>query len=97
MVTKAIERAQKKVEAQNFAIRKHTLEYDDVMNVQRKWIYERRLSALERESIKDEVVELIDDVIDRPDLRKLPRKEGQPRKLEPDGASKKTCEDLPPI
>jgi preprotein translocase subunit SecA len=64
MVTRAIERAQKKVEAQNFAIRKHTLEYDDVMNVQRKWIYERRLAALERESIKDEVVELIDDVID---------------------------------
>ena len=64
MVTRAIERAQKKVEAQNFAIRKHTLEYDDVMNVQRKWIYERRLSALERESIKDEVVELIESVLD---------------------------------
>jgi preprotein translocase subunit SecA len=63
MVTKAIERAQKKVEAQNFAIRKHTLEYDDVMNVQRKWIYERRLAALERPSIKDEVVELIEDVL----------------------------------
>ncbi len=64
MVTKAIERAQRKVEAQNFAIRKHTLDYDDVMNVQRKWIYERRLAALERESIKDEVVELISDVLD---------------------------------
>jgi preprotein translocase subunit SecA len=64
MVTKAIERAQKKVEMQNFAIRKHTLEYDDVMNVQRKWIYERRLAALERESIKDEVIELINDVLD---------------------------------
>jgi len=63
MVTKAIERAQKKVEAQNFAIRKHTLEYDDVMNVQRKWIYERRLAALERESIKSEVVELIEEVL----------------------------------
>jgi preprotein translocase subunit SecA len=64
MVTKAIERAQKKVELQNFAIRKHTLEYDDVMNVQRKWIYERRLAALERPSIKDEVTELIDSVLD---------------------------------
>jgi preprotein translocase subunit SecA len=64
MVTKAIERAQKKVETQNFAIRKHTLEYDDVMNVQRRWIYERRLAALERESIKEEVLELIDDVLD---------------------------------
>jgi preprotein translocase subunit SecA len=63
MVTSAIERAQKKVEAQNFAIRKHTLEYDDVMNVQRKWIYERRLSALERESIRDEVVELIEETV----------------------------------
>jgi len=65
MVTRAIERAQKKVEMQNFAIRKHTLEYDDVMNVQRNWIYERRLSALERESIKDEVLELIEDVLER--------------------------------
>jgi preprotein translocase subunit SecA len=64
MVTRAIERAQKKVEMQNFSIRKHTLEYDDVMNVQRNWIYERRLSALERESIKDEVVELIEQVLD---------------------------------
>ncbi len=64
MVTRAIERAQKKVEAQNFAIRKHTLDYDDVMNVQRKWIYERRLAALERESIKDEVVELIEQVLE---------------------------------
>ncbi|HOD65838.1 MAG TPA: preprotein translocase subunit SecA [candidate division Zixibacteria bacterium] len=64
MVTRAIERAQKKVEAQNFAIRKHTLEYDDVMNVQRKWIYERRLAALERPSIQEEVVELIEGVLD---------------------------------
>jgi len=64
MVTKAIERAQKKIEMQNFAIRKHTLDYDDVMNVQRKWIYERRLAALERPSIKEEVVELIGEVLD---------------------------------
>ncbi len=74
MVTRAIERAQKKVEAQNFAIRKHTLEYDDVMNVQRKWIYERRLSALERESIKEEVVELIENVLDSFIDRTLPGK-----------------------
>ncbi len=51
MVTKAIERAQRRIETQNFSIRKHTLDYDDVMNVQRKWIYERRLAALERPSI----------------------------------------------
>lgn len=63
MVTKAIERAQKRVEMQNFAIRKHTLEYDDVMNAQREVIYNRRLAALERESIKDEVTELIEIVL----------------------------------
>ena len=64
MVTKAIERAQKRVELQNFSIRKHTLEYDDVMNAQREVIYDRRLAALERESIKDEVTELIEVVLE---------------------------------
>jgi len=64
MVTKAIERAQKRVEMQNFSIRKHTLDYDDVMNAQREVIYDRRLAALERESIKDEVADLIDSVLD---------------------------------
>ncbi|MBD3403944.1 preprotein translocase subunit SecA, partial [candidate division GN15 bacterium] len=78
MVTRAIERAQKKVEAQNFSIRKHTLEYDDVMNVQRKWIYERRLAALERQSIKEEVVELIDEVIDDLIENHCPAKEEYP-------------------
>jgi preprotein translocase subunit SecA len=47
MVTKAIERAQKQVEAQNFAIRKHLLEYDDVMNKQRETIYRLRRQLLE--------------------------------------------------
>ncbi len=75
MVTRAIERAQQKIEAQNFSIRKHTLEYDDVMNVQRKWIYERRLSALDRPSIKDEVVELINSVLDELIDEHCPEKE----------------------
>ncbi|MCP4706635.1 MAG: preprotein translocase subunit SecA, partial [candidate division Zixibacteria bacterium] len=64
MVTKAIERAQKRVETQNFSIRKHTLEYDDVMNAQREVIYNRRLAALEQKSIKDEVTELIEVVLE---------------------------------
>ncbi|UCD95069.1 MAG: preprotein translocase subunit SecA [Candidatus Zixiibacteriota bacterium] len=64
MVNKAIERAQKRVEMQNFAIRKHTLEYDDVMNSQREVIYDRRLAALERVSIKEEITELIDSVLE---------------------------------
>ena len=64
MVTRAIEKAQRRVEMQNFSIRKHTLEYDDVMNSQREVIYDRRLAALERESIKEEVVELIESVLE---------------------------------
>lgn len=62
-VTKAIERAQKAVEAHNFEIRKHLLEYDDVMNVQREIIYEQRRMVLEGEDIKEEILEMIEDVI----------------------------------
>src|ERR1700741_174096 len=47
MVTKAIERAQKQVETQNFSVRKHLLEYDDVMNKQRETIYALRRRVLE--------------------------------------------------
>ena len=47
MVTRAIERAQKQVEAQNFAVRKHLLEYDDVMNKQRESVYTLRREILE--------------------------------------------------
>ena len=47
MVTKSIERAQRQVEAQNFAVRKHLLEYDDVMNKQRKAVYDMRRMVLE--------------------------------------------------
>src|SRR5207237_4072846 len=46
MITKSIERAQKKVEENNFGIRKRLLEYDDVMNMQRKAVYEKRNHAL---------------------------------------------------
>ncbi|HVP36077.1 MAG TPA: preprotein translocase subunit SecA [Terriglobales bacterium] len=64
MVTKAIERAQKRVEAQNFAIRKHLLEYDDVMNQQREVIYDRRLAALEGADLKEEVLGLIEKTVE---------------------------------
>tara|TARA_Y100000590_G_C15522170_1_gene939790 strand:+ start:5 stop:925 length:921 start_codon:yes stop_codon:yes gene_type:complete len=53
MVTKSIERAQKKVEARNFSIRKHLLEYDDVMNSQRELVYERRNYALHNDDVSD--------------------------------------------
>jgi preprotein translocase subunit SecA len=64
MVTKTIDRAQKRVEAQNFAIRKHLLEYDNVMNTQREVIYELRNAALKSVSVRDRLFEMIEAVVD---------------------------------
>jgi preprotein translocase subunit SecA len=64
MVTKSIERAQKQVEAQNFSIRKHLLEYDDVMNKQRTAVYEMRRMILEGKDTRDHVLRLIDEVLE---------------------------------
>jgi preprotein translocase subunit SecA len=63
MVTKAIENAQKRVEAHNFDIRKHLLEYDDVMNKQRSEIYSFRKEILQGENLKDRVFSMIDETI----------------------------------
>jgi preprotein translocase subunit SecA len=59
--TKAIENAQKKVEGHNYDIRKHLLEYDDVMNQQRKVIYSMRKEVLSRESLRDMVMEFLSE------------------------------------
>jgi preprotein translocase subunit SecA len=64
MINRSIERAQKKVEAHNFSIRKHLLEYDDVMNKQREIIYSRRNTALLGGDLKDEIQEMIDEFIE---------------------------------
>jgi preprotein translocase subunit SecA len=64
MVTKSIERAQRQVEAQNFAVRKHLLEYDDVMNKQRQAIYDMRRMILEGKDTRDYVVNLSADVLE---------------------------------
>jgi preprotein translocase subunit SecA len=64
MVTRAIEKAQKRVEGQNFSIRKHLLEYDDVMNKQREVIYERRRKALLQENVKEEILEVMEEFLD---------------------------------
>ncbi len=61
-ITKAIENAQKKVEGRNFDIRKHLLEYDDVMNIQRKIIYQQRLSVLKGENLREEMMQMSKDV-----------------------------------
>ena len=69
LVSRAIENAQKKVEAHNFDIRKHLLEYDDVMNKQRELVYGRRRDALAGEKSKGDVLEmatqLAEDTVDR--------------------------------
>ncbi|MFQ6616163.1 MAG: SEC-C metal-binding domain-containing protein, partial [Fidelibacterota bacterium] len=63
MVTRSIERAQKKVEARNFAIRKRLLEYDDVMNQQREVVYSRRNEALQQEDIREEIEAILQDYV----------------------------------
>ena len=65
LVTKSIENAQKKVEARNFSIRKHVLEYDDVMNQQREVIYSQRHKILHQENLRDTIMEMVHKVVDR--------------------------------
>lgn len=64
MITRSIEKAQKRVEMQNFAIRKRLLEYDDVMNQQREIIYDRRRVALLQEDTREEVESILDEFIE---------------------------------
>jgi len=64
MITKSIERAQKKVEEQNFAIRKRLLEYDDVLNQQREVIYTRRRDGLIKERLTSDILDLLRDYCD---------------------------------
>jgi len=64
MITRAIERAQKQVEGQNFTVRKHLLEYDDVMNKQRETIYGQRRKILKGEDQHEYFVGLIDSISD---------------------------------
>ena len=62
MVTKSIENAQKKVEGHNFEIRKHLLEYDDVMNKQREVIYKHRQSVLRATDVTEEVLDMLEGI-----------------------------------
>jgi preprotein translocase subunit SecA len=64
LISRAIENAQKKVEAQNFNIRKQLIEYDDVMNQQREIIYEQRRQALEEEDLQPVILDMIEDIVD---------------------------------
>ena len=64
MVSRAIERAQKQVEGHNFGIRKHLLEYDDVMNKQRETVYRQRLEILGGKAMRDYILELVDQILE---------------------------------
>ncbi|MCD9633928.1 preprotein translocase subunit SecA, partial [Tenacibaculum maritimum] len=61
MITKSIERAQKKVEENNFGIRKRLLEYDDIMNAQREFVYKRRRHALDGKRLEVDIANMIYD------------------------------------
>ena len=64
MINKSIENAQKKVEAHNFEIRKHLIDYDDVMNKQREVIYTQRREILGGEDIRESFLEMLGDTVD---------------------------------
>ncbi len=64
LISRAIERAQKRVEARNFEIRKQLLEYDNVMEKQRNIIYSERMKVLRQKDIKHHILDMIDDLID---------------------------------
>ncbi len=64
MISRAIENAQRKVEGHNFDIRKHLLEYDDVMNKQREIIYQQRREVLEGDDVQDVVTDMKKDLVD---------------------------------
>jgi preprotein translocase subunit SecA len=59
-----IEQAQKRVEGNNFNIRKHVLQYDDVMNAQREVIYSQRRSVLEGQNLRDSIMDMVETIID---------------------------------
>ncbi len=82
MVTKSIERAQKQVEAQNFSIRKHLLEYDDVMNKQRHSVYDMRRMVLEGKDTREHLLRLVDEVVEWY-VESYCSGEGEPLQLEP--------------
>ncbi len=82
MVTKAIQNAQKRVEAQNFQIRKRLFEYDSVMNTQREVIYSLRRDILEGENLKEEIHEFIRDVLEAEIDRLLPEEDPELRELD---------------
>ncbi|MGY6708193.1 MAG: preprotein translocase subunit SecA [Rhizobiaceae bacterium] len=73
-INKALEKAQKKVEARNFDIRKNLLKFDDVMNDQRKVVFDQRIQLMEGENISQTVAEMREDVVEDMVARRIPEK-----------------------
>ena len=65
MLSKSVEAAQRKIESRNFSIRKHVLQYDDVMNSQREIIYAERRQVLDGEDLKDKIKNMVDYVVEQ--------------------------------
>ncbi|MCK4560479.1 MAG: preprotein translocase subunit SecA [Calditrichia bacterium] len=84
LITKSIEKAQKRVEAQNFAIRKRLLEYDNVMNQQREVIYHRRTVALKGEDPKQDVLDTLDEFVENR-VKEFIQQKSHPEDWEIDG------------
>jgi len=72
-INKALEKAQKKVEARNFEIRKNLLKYDDVMNDQRKVIFEQRMEVIDATDLSDMCAEMLEEVVEGLVLSHFPR------------------------
>ncbi len=72
MLTKVMEKSQKKVEERNYDIRKNLLKFDDVMNDQRKVIYEQRMEIMEAEAVDETIAEMLEEVIESSVLSYIP-------------------------
>ena len=77
-INKALEKAQKKVEARNFDIRKNLLKYDDVMNDQRRVIFEQRLELMDAEGLTETITDMRHEVVGRPRRPHISRNEPIP-------------------
>lgn len=85
MLSRGIENAQKNIEGRNFGIRKNVLQYDDVMNTQRKVMYEERLNVLKGADVHEQVLKYIPDYVEEV-VRSAVNVEDMPEALERDGA-----------
>ncbi len=96
IVTKSLESAQVKVEGRHFEVRKHLLEYDDVLNNQRTVIYAQRREALTGTDLKANILSLVEEEINSLVSRYLPGREAQDWEIEPFMEELRTILPLPP-